>query len=306
MAGQPHELPWRCLLTLQLIFFCFRDSTRDLRPKPSFTNCIVTLYWADGVNRTPSVLFTYNTLFHTAASWKATSVNGRRVNITKLRHKNIEHLQDMMWENGITEDRVIVLPRPSSRSRTSYCRESAQIVEKFFSIYSDVIPKESVIFRDAGECFTKVDTSSEGLSRVEEFVEYEPLVHEFLSPNDNPLHGAAKRSWRLEGGRQQDDVASSLLLLNCLDRAGESEVKQAFATNFFLGNKKRLPTIKEVEEFLGSRRPILSHRLITMQNAQKQYAKFMQGKSSRGQEVHLVTPENMDCNLDGDYWTTFS
>ena len=32
-------------------------------PIPLFTNCIVTCVWADGDNRTPSVLFTYNQLF---------------------------------------------------------------------------------------------------------------------------------------------------------------------------------------------------------------------------------------------------
>ena len=30
---------------------------------PSFTNCVVTCIWADGVNRTPCVLFTYDALF---------------------------------------------------------------------------------------------------------------------------------------------------------------------------------------------------------------------------------------------------
>ena len=51
----------------------------------------------------------------------------------------------------------------------------------------------------------------------EKHVAYPSAVHQYLSPNDNRLHGAAKARWRNSGVDFKDDVESSLKLLSHLD-----------------------------------------------------------------------------------------
>ena len=46
---------------------------------------------------------------------------------------------------------------------------------------------------------------------------YPAVVHQYLSPNDNKFHGAAKRKWKNLGLDFTDDVKSSIALLHCLD-----------------------------------------------------------------------------------------
>ena len=42
-------------------------------------------------------------------------------------------------------------------------------------------------------------------------------MHQYLSPNDNRLHGTAKRSWRTSHIDFTDDIRSTILLLHLLD-----------------------------------------------------------------------------------------
>ena len=46
---------------------------------------------------------------------------------------------------------------------------------------------------------------------------YPAAVHQYLSPNDNKLHGTAKRKWKTSGVDFSDDVASSISLLHHID-----------------------------------------------------------------------------------------
>ncbi len=47
---------------------------------------------------------------------------------------------------------------------------------------------------------------------------YPANVHQWLSMNDNPLHGLSKGSWRTSGVDYSDDVESCLMLLYFLYR----------------------------------------------------------------------------------------
>ena len=46
---------------------------------------------------------------------------------------------------------------------------------------------------------------------------YPSSVYQYLSPNDNRLHGTSKASWRNSGVDYSDDVSTSLMLLQHLD-----------------------------------------------------------------------------------------
>ncbi len=63
----------------------------------TFTNCIVTCVWADGKNRTPPVLFTYNQKFR------------RDRPSTERREEQVDYLDERLAQYGIDKDRVIYI-----------------------------------------------------------------------------------------------------------------------------------------------------------------------------------------------------
>lgn len=62
-------------------------------------------------------------------------------------------------------------------------------------------------------------------------VPYPAVVHQYLSPNDNRLHGTAKEAWRASEIDFSDDVSASLFLLNLLDVNIKNHSKTWFTRN---------------------------------------------------------------------------
>lgn len=169
---------------------------------PQFTNCIVTVIWSDGVNRTPPVLFTFNGKFRLDRV-------GRKAWIQE-KNKLVNALECF----NINAKRIIYVGAEKRETRI-YASESAEFLRRFFTLYQ--IPPEVVVFSDNGKSFFPGGVSAlESLGFVKH-VSYPAPVHQHLSPNDNRLHGTAKARWRNSGVDFKDDVESSLLLLNYLD-----------------------------------------------------------------------------------------
>jgi transposase len=167
-----------------------------------FTNCIVTVVWSDGVNRTPPVLFTFNGKFRLDRIGRKAWEQERDV------------LVDALTRFGIDARRVIYIGAEKNETRI-YASESAQLLRRFFALYR--IPRKVVVFSDNGKSFFPGGTSALESLGFAKHVSYPAPVHQYLSPNDNRLHGTAKASWRNSGVDFKDDVESSLLLLNHLD-----------------------------------------------------------------------------------------
>ena len=163
------------------------------------TNCIVTCVWADGINRTPAVLFTYNSAFRTDR------------NPTTRRTEIYQHLEGTANRLRIDLDRIVYVGDKTGETRT-FVQESDDLLKIFFAYYQ--VPKGAVGLSDNGTAFGSGVLEAVGFSR---HACYPPAVHQYLSPNDNNLHGAAKQLWRQSGVDFRDDVASSLLLLKLLD-----------------------------------------------------------------------------------------
>jgi len=167
-----------------------------------FTNCIVTVVWSDGVNRTPSVLFTLSGKFRFDRVGRKAWVQEREV------------LVDALTRFGIDARRVIYIGAEKSETRI-YASESTDFLRRFFVLYQ--IPPGVVVFSDNGKSFFPGGVSALESLGFARHVSYPAPVHQYLSPNDNRLHGTAKSSWRNSGVDFKDDVESSLLLLNHLD-----------------------------------------------------------------------------------------
>ena len=162
------------------------------------TNCIVTCVWSDGQNRTPPVLFTYNGKFRFNRGNRAAWQDEQR------------HLEDCLQRFDIARDRVIYVGAETKETRL-YVAESNDLLRQFFDLYE--VPGGAIIFSDNGRS-TKGVLTDLGFAK---HIFYPAPVHQYISPNDNRLHGTAKRSWRASQVDFKDDVESSLLLLNHLD-----------------------------------------------------------------------------------------
>ena len=167
-----------------------------------FTNGIVTVVWSDGVNRTPPALFTYNGKFRHDRVGRKAWVQDREVLVAALARY------------GIQAKRVIYLGAEKNESRT-YVSESDDLLRQFFEGYQ--IPKRVVVFSDHGAAFFPDGVSALTPLGFAKHVPYPAPVHQYLSPNDNRLHGTAKARWRNSRVDFKDDVESSLMLLHDLD-----------------------------------------------------------------------------------------
>jgi transposase len=181
-----------------------------------FTNCIVTVVWSDGVNRTPPALFTFNGKFRFDRIGRKAWLQQR------------DKLEDALVRYGIEAKRVIYMGAQKNETRT-YASESSDLLRRFFALYR--VRRQGVVFSDNGTAFFPSGVSAlEALGFVKH-VAYPAPVHQYLSPNDNQLHGAAKAKWRNGGVDFKDDVESSLRLLNHLDAELEAHGATWFERN---------------------------------------------------------------------------
>jgi hypothetical protein len=131
------------------------------------TNCIVTVVWADGINRTPPMLFTYNPSFR------------RDRNSTARRATLVQRCDDCLKEFGIDVKRIVYIGKKKGESR-SYVTESPTLRRIFFKHYK--VPKRAVILSDLGSSF--IDQGKSVLLDLgfKKHVCYPAAVHQYLSP----------------------------------------------------------------------------------------------------------------------------
>lgn len=182
----------------------------------NFTNCIITCVWADGVNRTPPLLFTYNSAFRLDR------------NPTKRRTAQQAHLIGLMDKYGISKERIIYVGSERHESR-KYVRESPDLIRRFFGVYG--VLEGVTIYSDEGNAFFDNGESVLKEHGFKKHVCYPAKVHQYLSPNDNRLHGTSKQSWRNSGIDFSDDIHRCLALLHFLDRDIVKHSRHWWVTN---------------------------------------------------------------------------
>lgn len=219
-------------------------STQMFSGLSRYTNCIVTCEWSDGVNRTPAMLFTYNPDFR--LDRKAT---GRRLELAA-------HFKTCLERSNIQSDRVIYIGKSTGEKRT-YVAESTDLVRRFFKLYGVGC---EVIFSDGGNSLLEQGKSVLLDVRFKDHVVYPADIHQFLSPNDNKLHGAAKQKWRQSSLDYKDDVQASLTLLQYLDDVPASVRKRWWRHNLMMGGKVSLKRALEIVSGRKTARDLYHHK----------------------------------------------
>jgi transposase len=244
-----------------------------------FTNCIATNVWGDGSDRTPAVLFTYDARF-------------RRDGVTTpARIKKLKYLDDTLEKYGIDPVRVVYLGA-GLKSGATYVSESADLVKMFFDLWE--IPDDSVVLSDNGNSVASTKNGSQETPLMQAgfktHLQYPAAVHQFLSPNDNRLHGAAKQKWRNAKLEKKNDVEASIRLLHDLD-ASMGHVSTWFDINMQLD--KAVPTMQGVEAVVTSGSDV---RRAHLEECRWEYL-VETGQDGRG-EVESV-PKGLECGLNG-------
>ena len=183
---------------------------------PIYTNCILTCVWRDGINRTPSVLFTFNPAFRTDRKE------------TKIRSAGREKLQNALDTFGIAANRIVYVGAQKGESR-KYVPEQPQLVRRFFGLYG--VRKDTHLLSDRGHSFKENGESVLTKLGFKAHRTYPPPVHQYLSPNDNKLHGTAKAVWKEKCKAFDDDVESCCMLLSLLDQHTTEHSKRWFEGN---------------------------------------------------------------------------
>jgi hypothetical protein len=116
------------------------------------------------------------------------------------------------------------------------------LVKRFFKIYR---ARCDAIFSDQGNSFFGKEGSTLTGIGFKTHRGYPPCVHQYLSPNDNRLHGVAKSKWQLTKLAYGDDIESSLSLLHYLDEVSQRQQREWCNRNFSLVNKQ------EAEAFIN-------------------------------------------------------
>ena len=170
----------------------------------SYTNCILTAVWSDGVDRTPPMLFTYN---------QALNINRVGARYAEKRHR----MQQLLNQYGVDSEQIVYMGKPTNESR-SYVPESFELVKIFCEHYGPTLENfrdVTTLFSDNGHAFKQGGQSKLGeWFTAHEF--YPSVVHQYLSPNDNALHGAAKKQWRAGAPDFKDDMLQSIRLVSLL------------------------------------------------------------------------------------------
>ena len=161
------------------------------------------------------------------------SVKWRTIDKTAINNKDFkgDNAEKLFQEFGIDQRRVTVLKQPPAKSKT-YARDSVQQVTDFFQLY--VIDNNHHILSDGGASFKKKSESIFDDLPFKKAEGYPAPVNQYLSPNDNRLHGVAKARWRAKVKNWKDDVRNTLLLMKELDKVEQASIKGWFDTNLQL------------------------------------------------------------------------
>ena len=219
-----------------------RTPPKDEQGWSRFTNVILTACWANGINKTPALTFTFNQEFRLDRK------------STQRRVAQETYLKNICRDLKVDKNRLIYVGKEKNETR-EFVPESADLIRRWVETYK-IDVKKTIVLSDAGTGFLENKENVFQKMGFKAHYQYFPVVHEYLSPNDNKLHGQAKVSWRHLNLDYKDDVKSTISLLNELDKCIPDTIRKYFNNNFFL--RVENPTLEDSLQVI-QRKPLLSN-----------------------------------------------
>jgi len=131
----------------------------------------------------------------------------------------MQKLYDALRRYKIAEERIIYCGTSTGESKT-YCAESPSFVRRFFDLYP-FLNSAIKIFTDDGNCFMENGEDVLAQMGFKDRIVYAPVFHHYASPNDNSVHGDAKKKWHEMFHDFTDDVTTSIALMSYIDKASK-------------------------------------------------------------------------------------
>ena len=239
-----------------------------------YTNCILSVVWADGVDRTPAVLFTYNPCFR----------QDRRP--TEQHEQQIEDLYWATYDWQIDERRVQVVEPPKGKNK-SMVAESSDLVRRFFSLYK--VDPSAVILSDNGRSFKSKSQDVFKELGFAAHLTFPPPVHQYLSPQDHGVFGPAKAAWKARITDWSDDIVASISLLGLIDLYSK-RAREYFVKNLLIRHEPlRRDQVQRLIE------PIHKEKFDFLRDCKSEY-NVLEHDDGRGPQLWN------DDKLDGLYW----
>lgn len=230
------------------------------------------------------MLFTYNPLFRFDLPLT-----------TLARQQQRQHLLDVLEEFGVDEDRVVYVGELHGETRT-YVRESPKLVKLFFE--HNGLCADTWILHDQGSAFVEDGESIFPALGFAHHTAYPPIVHQYLSINDNQFHGVAKAKWRRSGVDYSDDVRASVMLLDCLDFVPGEQITSWWGRNLLAGSRR--PTVEEVLPILHGNFKTHVERSSHYQACVDEYFLFTGDERPTGA---ARIPHALQSDFNGKYWS---
>ena len=189
--------------------------------KTRYTNCIITGLVSDG-RQLSSILYTYNPHFRTD-----------RMPTKRRRALSVE-LSNIEKKYSVKDKRIVYDGKLAKESR-AFVREYDGMVGDFLLYHKDMMKaQEATYLSDNGSAFRDANSSVIEQLGFGKHIFYPACVHQYMSPNDNTLHGAAKAKWRSMFTSFDTDVECSVALMNCLESISKNNFREWWVNNLFL------------------------------------------------------------------------
>jgi hypothetical protein len=193
-------------------------------PRFQRTNAIVTMPYADGINRSPCEMWTSNP--------KCAPLPVDRVPTAHMRKRYAEFLETCK-RYGIDPSRVHF-----TKDKGLYVGESPEIFRQFL----ENVNRDVSVFHDGGHSFKQNGVSIFDSLGFKHHITYPSEVHQYLSPNDFHLHGV-KSGWRREYPNFPDDLSATLRLMQLIDRDSEKNARKYFDDNLLSVKKSHVQSV---------------------------------------------------------------
>ena len=311
-AFYPHKR--NCLNFLNPYFFStfFCCSAMPILGKKNVihTNCIVTLVWADGVMRTKPIMFTSASTCYTLLDvFTRVASRARNWKLTSVRRTKLLKFQSSMELFGIEPFQVQAL----SHKSPDYTRETGSLIRKALILWktygfdldeeNQKIPldfSKCFIFSDGGGAFTSGGRSVLQTFGVGGTDSYPSSVHQYLSPNDNKLHGEAKAKWRASKYYEDTEVDGPLYLLNALSTVPKDHISGWFHRNFLLDPREQ--NYSFVANIVKKGGNLEEEDVYIENNALYAYQSVVLKTVDKWLEGCIRKQKTLESGLDGVYW----
>src|SRR3989338_6150262 len=213
--------------------------------------------------------------------------------VRQVIERDFQLMKQTLEDHAVLTERVIYIGADTKETRC-FVSEGPDLVRLFFRLYDSL--QDAIVFSDGGNSFKERGASVlEALGFTHEV--YPAAVHQYLSPNDNKLHGTAKRSWRTSCHAFIDDVYCSIKLLHLLDRDTVAHSKTWFDRNILKLDRD------SVAELMGGRQAQKSADFRV--KCERAY-KISQGMDMRSPEQIETPLQELEGTLDGEFYATSS